>query len=171
MQLKIDFSNKRAIAGGVALICIIALVFYLPSIISATKSEVCTIDGVCQHELQLNFLTQLVPVFVLSGIIIGAIVFFFVTSKIESKQRDVKKIAGVMLRFLNPDERKLVNLLIENNGKVLQAEVSRLPGMGKVKSHRVVQRLIDRGVIEKETLGKTNIVRFAKEIKEGLAKQ
>jgi len=40
--------------------------------------------------------------------------------------------------------------------------------MGKVKSHRVVQRLIGRGVIERDKLGKTNIVRFTKEIKEGL---
>ncbi len=32
----------------------------------------------------------------------------------------------------------------------------------------VVQKLIERGVIEKETVGKTNILRFTKEIKEGL---
>ena len=62
----------------------------------------------------------------------------------------------------------MVNLLVESNGKVLQAEVTRLPGMSKVKSHRVVQKLIDRGVIEKESIGKTNVLKFSKEIKEGL---
>ncbi len=168
MELKIDFSNRKAIAGLIALACVIALALYLPSVISATKSEVCTVDGVCLHEKQLTFLTQLVPVFVLGGIVIGAVVFFFVTSKLEDKQRNVKKLSSVMLKFLNPDERKLVDLLIENNGKALQAELTRLPGMSKVKSHRIIQRLMDRGVIEKETLGKTNIVRFSKEIKEGL---
>ena len=168
MARKIDFSNKKAIAGIIVLACAVALVFLLPPIIAAAKPEVCTINGVCQHERQLNLLTELVPVFVLSGIIVGALVFFLMSSRLEGKQRDAKKIAETMLRFLNPDERKLVNLLIENNGKILQAELTRLPGMSKVKSHRVVQRLIDRGVIEKETMGKTNIVRFSKEIKEGL---
>lgn len=168
MQPKINFSNRKAIAGAIILACAIALILYMPAIVQQTNPAVCTIDGVCQHERQLNLLTQMIPVFIFVGLIIGVIVFFLITSKIEDKKKDARKIANVMLRFLNPDERKLVDLLIENNGKVLQAELTRLPGMSKVRSHRVIQKLIDRGVIEKETLGKTNIVRFSKEIREGL---
>jgi uncharacterized membrane protein len=168
MKPKINFSNRKAVAGAIILACAIALILYLPSIVSETNPDVCIVNGVCQHERQLNLLTQMIPVFIFVGLIIGVIVFFLMTSKIEDKKKDARKIADVMLKFLNPDERKLADLLIENNGKVLQAELTRLPGMSKVKSHRVIQRLIDRGVIEKETLGKTNIVRFSKEIKEGL---
>ncbi len=168
MELRIDFSNSKAIAGIVVLLALLALVFYLPSIISVTNPDVCYIDGVCQHEAQVSFLTGLIPVAVLVGIMIGALVFFFMTSKLESKEKALKKNSSVLLSFLSQDEKKLVNALIESNGKVLQAEVTRLPGMTKVKSHRVVQRLVDRGVIEKDSVGKTNVVRFTREIREGL---
>jgi len=40
--------------------------------------------------------------------------------------------------------------------------------MSKLKSHRVVQKLVDKGVIESEKVGKTNVVKFTKGIKEGL---
>ncbi len=90
------------------------------------------------------------------------------STKVETKQESLAKNTEIILRFLNTDEKKLVNALIENSGKVLQAEITRLPEMSKVKSHRVVQKLIERGVIKKETVGKTNIIRFTKEIKEGL---
>lgn len=168
MEVKIDFSNKKAIAGAIVLICIIALILYLPAILTQTNPDQCIVNGVCQHEQRLNLLNQLVPGFILAGIVIGALVFFFMTSKLEKKEKSLKKNTEVLLSFLSPEEKKLVNALIESNGKVLQAEITRLPGMSKVKSHRVVQKLIDRGVIEKESVGKTNVVRFTKEIKEGL---
>jgi len=168
MELKIDFSNRKAIAGAIVLICAIAFIFYLPTILAETSPQQCVVNGVCQHEQRLSQVYQLVPGFVLIGIVIGALVFFFMTSRLEKKEKSLKNNTEVLLRFLNQDERKLVNALVENNGKVLQAEITRLPEMSKVKSHRIVQRLIDRGVIEKESLGKTNIVRFTKEIKEGL---
>lgn len=166
MELKIDFSNKKTIAGLIILFCIIALAFYLPSIISLTNPDVCIVDGICQHEMQVNFLTQLIPAAILGGIIIGAAVFFFMTSKLESTQKGMQQVSGVLLKFLNNDERAIVKKILENDGKVFQSEISRIEGIGKLKSHRVLQRLLDRRVIEIEKHGKTNIVRFAKEIKE-----
>jgi uncharacterized membrane protein len=168
MEVRIDFSNRKAIAGIVVLLALLALVFYLPNIISESNPDVCFVDGVCQHEARVMFLTDLIPIGVLAGIMIGALVFFFMTSKLESKEKSLKTNSAVLLSFLSQDEKKLVNALIENNGRVLQAEVTRLPGMTKVKSHRVVQRLIDRGVIEKDRVGKTNVVRFTRHIREGL---
>lgn len=168
MVLEINLSNKKALIGGIILICLIALAFYLPSIFSSLEPAQCTIDGVCQHEEYAKFLIELIPVFVIVGIVIGGGVFFFMSSKLENKNNDVKKITGALIKFLGKEERLIVEKLLENNGKILQAEISRIEGIGKLKSHRIIQRLSDRGVIEVEHYGKTNIIKLTKEIKEAL---
>jgi len=166
MDVKIDLSNKRTIGGLILLICIIAIVFYSPNIVELTNPTVCTIDGVCQHEERVHLLTELIPVFISIGIVIGVVVFFFMASRLEKKQKDLQKVTEALVQFLSKDEKLVVKKILEGDGKVLQAEVSRLEGLGKVKSHRVLQRLLDRGVIEKESFGKTNIIKLNKDIKE-----
>ncbi len=141
------------------------LIIYSPNLIALTNPTVCTINGVCQHEERVHLLTELVPVFILAGVIIGAIVFFFMSSRLENKQNDLKIVTSTLIQFLNKEEKLVVQKLIDNDGKVLQAEISRIDGIGKVKSHRIIQRLVDRKVIEVEGFGKTNIIKLTKEIK------
>lgn len=170
MEIRVDFSNKRTIAGIIILVCILALVFYVPTILSETSPDVCIIDGVCQHEMQVNFLNQLAPIFILGGIAIGAGVFFFMTSRLESKEKDLERVTKTLIQFLNKDEKKIVEKILESEGKVFQSEVSRIEGIGKLKSHRILQKLSDRGVIEIEKHGKTNIIRLSDNVKEVLLK-
>jgi uncharacterized membrane protein len=170
MELKIDFANKRTIAGVLILICILAGILYSPVILEHLKPGTCTIDGVCQHEEQLNLMYELIPVFILVGIIIGAVVFFFMTTKLDSKKKDLEVATNALVQFLNKDEKKVVTKLMQEKGKCLQSEITRLEGLGKVRSHRVLQKLVDRGVIEIEDHGKTNIIRFTKSISEALIK-
>jgi flagellar motor component MotA len=168
MELKIDFSNKKTIAGLIALICVIAIIAYLPAILVSTNPQACIVGGVCQHEQRLNLLIDLVPVFVLAGIVIGAVIFFFMSSKLDNKQKEINKVTETLAQFLNRDEKTVVQKILENNGKVYQSEISRIEGIGKLKSHRILQRLSDRKVIEVEKNGKTNIVKLAKNIQEAL---
>ncbi len=168
MDVQFSFSNKQTLAGLIVLVCLIGLAFYLPGVIKNLEPSVCTVDGVCQHEEYANFLSELVPVFIIAGIVIGALVFFFMSSRLDDKSKNLKKMSEVLVKFLARDERLLVQKLLDNDGKVLQAELSRLEGFSKLKSHRVIQRLKERGVIEVEHFGKTNIVRLSREVKESL---
>jgi len=90
------------------------------------------------------------------------------SSRLEAKNKDLNRVADTLIQFLNKDEKLVVQKLLDNDGKVLQAEITRIEGLGKVKSHRIVQRLVDRGVIEVEGFGKTNLVKLNKNIKETL---
>jgi uncharacterized membrane protein len=74
----------------------------------------------------------------------------------------------VLLGLLNKDERKAVERLVAGRGQALQAELTRLPEMNKVKSHRIIQRLRERGVLTIERHGKTNIIRLNDEMRDGL---
>jgi uncharacterized membrane protein len=170
MELKIDFSNKRTIAGILILVCLTGMLLFLPSVLQHFEPQTCTIEGVCQHEQQLELFYHLVPVFILAGIIIGAFVFYFMTTKLDDKKKELEKTTSALIQFLSKDERKVVEKIMSESGKVLQSEISRMEGLGKVKSHRILQRLMDRGVIEIEAHGKTNVVRLTKAIKEAILK-
>jgi DNA-binding MarR family transcriptional regulator len=80
---------------------------------------------------------------------------------------DDKKI---ILKFLNPSERKVVERLIERKGNVLQSEISRMEGMTKLKAHRAVKDLERKGIIKTESYGKTNRIILSKDVKQLLLK-
>jgi uncharacterized membrane protein len=63
------------------------------------------------------------------------------------------------------NENRILKKLIENNGSVLQSEISRLPNMGKVKSHRVLKDMEIKGIISIEKYGKTNRITLSEDVK------
>jgi len=69
---------------------------------------------------------------------------------------DKTEFTKTILNFLSYNEKKLINKLIEQKGTALQSEISRMEGMGKVKTHRIVKDLERKGVITVEKYGNTN---------------
>jgi len=84
----------------------------------------------------------------------------------QSETKNVEKsYKAVLLKFLNYNENKILKKLIENNGSVLQSEISRLPNMGKVKAHRVLKDMEIKGIISIEKYGKTNRITLSADVK------
>jgi uncharacterized membrane protein len=77
-----------------------------------------------------------------------------------------KEVQRTMLKFLNYNENRVMKKLIEHDGSLLQSEISRMPNMGKVKAHRVLQELEKKGIISKEQYGKTNRIVLDEVIKQ-----
>jgi uncharacterized membrane protein len=95
---------------------------------------------------------------------------------IEAKTQDNRKISfnsdrDLILRFLSYGERKVIEKLIEKRGVILQAEVSRIEGMNKLKAHRAVQELLKKGLVKKEKVGKTFKIYLNEDVKELLVKE
>jgi len=72
----------------------------------------------------------------------------------------------LILKFLKPDERKVVEMLIENKGKVSQSEITRMPGMTKLKTHRAIKELEFKGIIQIQKDGMTNKITLSNDVKE-----
>ena len=166
-------SNKKIILGILILVSFIFIVSHAIQLFFPTPPEGHTANcvnelGICPYKQQVENIVQVIPLLISMAVLIGAGTYYLMSGKVEIKQKALKSNTSVILQFLDKDEQALVNKLIEGKGKALQAEVSRLPGMTRLKSHRVILKLMDKGVIEKEELGKTNIIKFKKEIKEGL---
>jgi DNA-binding MarR family transcriptional regulator len=81
----------------------------------------------------------------------------------DSTEKDNKNI---ILKFLNPSERKVIEKLIETKGSILQSEISRIEGMTKLKTHRAVKDLERKGVIKRESYGKTHRIILSTDIKD-----
>ncbi len=159
-------SERTKLIIGIAIIAgIIFVVSLLSMFLKSENSPLREMCGICPLD---RFLLDTIPIIVTFSILIGAGVYYFMSQKVENKEESLKKNSSLILNLLNRDERKVIEKLIAGKGQALQAEITRLPEMSKVKSHRIVKRLHQRGVIKIERYGKTNIVKLNEDIKEGL---
>ena len=84
----------------------------------------------------------------------------------EPEAKETKNFCKtILLKFLNYNENKVMKKLIENNGTMLQSEISRMPGIGKVKAHRILNDMKIKGIISLEKYGKTNRITLSDDVK------
>lgn len=86
-------------------------------------------------------------------------------TSVSHSSLDDSELQRTVLKFLSYNENRVMKKLIEHEGSVLQSEISRMPNMGKVKAHRVLQDLETKEIIKKEPYGKTNRVLLDETIK------
>ena len=168
---------------------LIAVVGYYYLVYNATCEE--TLPGNWPGKGMGGYWTQNYTLLVISAVVIVAIVlmsYYFLSKKVDKhlddnmklisqivnvnsnnnqpENRDIKdSCKTVLLKFLNYNENKIVKKLIENNGSILQSEISRMPGMGKVKSHRILKDMKIKGIISMEKYGKTNHINLSEDVK------
>ncbi len=61
-------------------------------------------------------------------------------------------------KTLTSDERQVLNVLVAHNGKYLQKYIRNETGLSRLKTHRIVTRLAQRGIVTLEKIGNTNQV-------------
>ena len=67
-----------------------------------------------------------------------------------------KSSTEIALQLMDTDERRIIQTLLDANGSILQKEISWKTGFSRVKTHRVLARLIRRGVVTAEKYYNTN---------------
>ncbi len=67
----------------------------------------------------------------------------------------------VAMRLLEPDEKRVVEVLVAAGGSMLQKDISHELGFSRVKTHRVLVRLLRRGVVTAEKYYNTNRIQIA----------
>ena len=90
-------------------------------------------------------------------------------NKPENKDSD-KSSKILFLKFLNYGENQVIKKLIENNGTILQSEISRMSNMGKVRTHRIITELKKKEIITLEKYWKTNRINLTEDAKNVLLK-
>ncbi len=64
-------------------------------------------------------------------------------------------------RTLTPEELKVLNVLNLHEGKYLQKYIKTETGLSRLKTHRIIARLSERGIVSLEKIGNTNQVYLA----------
>src|SRR2546422_7045545 len=78
---------------------------------------------------------------------------------------------AMVLKTLKPDERTIVNVLDAHGGTYLQKYITREAGLSRLKTHRLVAALSERGIVQVEKYGNTNQVKLAKWFHDGMHQQ
>jgi uncharacterized membrane protein len=66
-----------------------------------------------------------------------------------------------VVKTLSEEERKVVEVLNAHDGKYLQKYIRIEAGLSRLKTHRIVARLAERGIVALEKMGNTNQVLLA----------
>lgn len=98
------------------------------------------------------------------GVISGIAVFMLMTGSIRKEQQLVKANVAIIRKFLSQDEATVLDELFGKGGTLSQTDVSLLPGMTRLKAHRIVKKLKVRGIIHVDRYGKINRLRLVQEL-------
>lgn len=66
-----------------------------------------------------------------------------------------------VLRVLNEDERKVIEILVAEGGIMLQKDIRWKTDLSRVKTHRILFRLAKRGIVSAEKYYNTNRITLA----------
>jgi hypothetical protein len=105
-----------------------------------------------------------IPIFAFFGLVVGALTYFLLSNDLEKKEAALEYNGAVILQLLGQDERKAVERIVELGGSTHQVEITYLPGFTKVKAHRVVESLVAKAILEKETRGKMRLLKLHPEL-------
>ncbi len=78
----------------------------------------------------------------------------------EATKKEVKPL-DITLRLLSEDERRVVELLAESGGQMMQKDIGYNLKLSRVKTHRVLVGLIERGIVTAEKHFNTNMITLA----------
>jgi uncharacterized membrane protein len=103
---------------------------------------------------------------------VTGIIYFLVLPEIKEYYApgngNGKENTTMVMKTLKPEERSIVNVLDAHGGTYLQKYITKEAGLSRLKTHRIVATLSERGIVQVEKHGNTNQVSLAKWFHEGL---
>jgi uncharacterized membrane protein len=113
-----------------------------------------TLIGITPPEPNISFPLLVVLFIFLVGVFIGLLVLWYYYPEIRPNRRkrgEVPKTPlDIVLYISNEDEVKVINAISELEGGAYQFEIAHLADLHKMKVHRVVKRLLERGILRDE---------------------
>ena len=106
---------------------------------------------------------------IMVGSILASTVFGFLWShtlyaEIKKKKRSSITILDTVLLFLGDEEKAIIDFLVAQGGGTTQSEISRLPGMNRVKAFRSLQKMEGKRLIDITHHGKIRKIALKEEI-------
>jgi uncharacterized membrane protein len=87
-------------------------------------------------------------------------------SSLSGSQNPVETVS----RTLTPEERKVLEVLVAHQGRYLQKYIRREAGLSRLKTHRIIARFAERGMVTVKQSGNTNEILLSSWLQEPKAK-
>lgn len=94
----------------------------------------------------------------LLAIAVGFVWSSLLSAEMTQTKNQTRDVLKTVLQFLGREERLIVEFLVRMNGRTTQSEISKLPGLNRLRAFRSIQKLASRGVILVQEHGKQRIV-------------
>ena len=91
---------------------------------------------------------------IMVSLAIGYTLSTFIYKELRKSKEDSRKLIDLLFLFLSNEEKEIISHLVKQKGESHQAEISRLPGMNRVKSFRTLQKMKERDLIHITSHGK-----------------
>ena len=153
--------NKNVGMLIIGISIVIGIIVYIFNIgLKKIVGETCTHGPTCSMFDTISIQTNVSLGIAALIFIIGLYIFFAKEEvKVEVKKVEIKdKKKKLDLKGLDKDERKVINLLQEENGAVFQRTLMEKLEIGKVKATRLLDKLEAKQLIERKRRGMNNIV-------------
>jgi uncharacterized membrane protein len=167
-KLKVLLIMLVAATGGLAVSIYTLALFLAPSEAALTVLARILTGGFAPD---LTILIPLSSLFFLSIVLasmVGVIYFLVLPEMKNYASGNGKETTSVVLRTLKPEERKVVGVLDAHGGTYLQKFITKEAGLSRLKTHRVVASLSERGIVHVEVRGNTNEVSLVKWFHDGM---
>jgi len=167
-----DLSRNKAMMGVVAvlLLLFVAAIFFYNRTLNDLAASSCTEDAsICPHAKVVGTQNLVIAVLVVViAIMAGWLLYNAYFAKppapaeaapaeqgAKASPAKKRKIAATEL---DSDEAKVVAIINEGSGSVYQSDILKKTGFSKVKVSRLLDRLEQKGLLERKRRGMTNLV-------------
>lgn len=147
--------------------------YFLALLLSPSESPLTVLGRILTGGFSPNLtilipLSSLIFLFTVLASMVGVIYFLVLPEMKNYTSGDGKDVTSTVLRTLRPEERKVVSVLDAHGGTYLQKYVTKEAGLSRLKTHRVVATLSERGIVVVEKRGNTNEVSLVKWFHDGM---
>jgi uncharacterized membrane protein len=111
---------------------------------------------------------QVIFFIILSVIFISSLFYYLFNLTINKKENVIQSNINTIYSILEKDEKKVFDMIISNKGKIEQTEISKK--YGKIKAHRLVQKLKTKNIINVIKKGSKNNITLKKNLEQVIKK-
>jgi DNA-binding MarR family transcriptional regulator len=142
------------IIGAFVLIVSLASL-YTQDVISCGRESSCAIP-----------LPFLIPIIASVSLLVGSFIGYLMVGKLSRKEHDLKGYAEMMRRIFSDEEYKILNA-VAGSKEISQAGLAQKTGLSRLKVFRTLEKLKEKGLIEKEEKdGKMRMIRMNENYRE-----
>ena len=100
------------------------------------------------------------------------VIYFLVLPEVKNRYMpgngNERENTAIVMKTLKPEERSIINVLDAHGGTYLQKYITKEAGLSRLKTHRIVAALSERGIVQVEKYGNTNQVSLVKWFRDGM---